>query len=291
MKKLIPAIVMLLVSAVVLSTASYAWFTTTTDATASGMSVTAKAPSSLLIKKENDTEFSASVSLATDAPAELKPVSSANGINFFKADDCEDLSGGAKWNTKISDVTEGGKAVVTNGVLSGYYLEYQLDVFNAGTIAVDVVLKSVTVGTSNLSSAVRVGIAQGTTSKGVFCGDSHYASADYVRYPTAENVYSTEKADGPLNSTSCALSGDANFALGVTQTNAVEGTPATVLYTLQPQQTVRLTVRVWVEGQAEACIGANANLAATADLVFAAIDNAEATVTTPVETPSGEANP
>ena len=50
MKKLIPALVMLLVSAVVLSTASYAWFSTTDRVTAEGMKVTATAPASILMK-------------------------------------------------------------------------------------------------------------------------------------------------------------------------------------------------------------------------------------------------
>ena len=51
MRRLIPAIAMLLVSAVMLSTASFAWFTMGTTATAEGMKVTAQAASSLLIIK------------------------------------------------------------------------------------------------------------------------------------------------------------------------------------------------------------------------------------------------
>ena len=51
MRKMIPAIAMLLVSAVMLTTASYAWFTISTDASAVGMSVKAEAASSMLITK------------------------------------------------------------------------------------------------------------------------------------------------------------------------------------------------------------------------------------------------
>jgi hypothetical protein len=48
-RKLIPAIAMLLVSAVMLTTASYAWFTMGNQANATGMSVQAEAASSMLI--------------------------------------------------------------------------------------------------------------------------------------------------------------------------------------------------------------------------------------------------
>ena len=54
MRRLIPAIAMLLVSAVMLSTASFAWFTMSTEAKATGMQVTATAGSSLLILNKDD---------------------------------------------------------------------------------------------------------------------------------------------------------------------------------------------------------------------------------------------
>ncbi|MGI6716577.1 MAG: hypothetical protein ACOX3X_05195 [Eubacteriales bacterium] len=68
-KKIIPALVMLLVSAVLLSTASYAWFSMNTQVTATGMSVTAKAPTSLLISKTSATEgFGSTVALTNLTP-------------------------------------------------------------------------------------------------------------------------------------------------------------------------------------------------------------------------------
>lgn len=65
MKKLIPALVLLLVSAIVLSTSSYAWFSMNTQVTASGMEVTAKAPASLLISTDG-TNFGATADLKSD---------------------------------------------------------------------------------------------------------------------------------------------------------------------------------------------------------------------------------
>ena len=49
MRRLIPAFAMLMVAAIMLSTASFAWFTMGTHATATGMQVTATSGSSLLI--------------------------------------------------------------------------------------------------------------------------------------------------------------------------------------------------------------------------------------------------
>lgn len=71
MRRLIPAIAMLLVSAVMLSTASFAWFTISTEAQATGMTVSAKASSSLLIVNASEgsdsaeTKFLNSTGIAT----------------------------------------------------------------------------------------------------------------------------------------------------------------------------------------------------------------------------------
>ena len=51
MRRLIPAVAMLMVAAVMLSTASFAWFTMNDVVTASGMQVQAKAAGNLLISK------------------------------------------------------------------------------------------------------------------------------------------------------------------------------------------------------------------------------------------------
>ena len=67
MKKLIPALALLLISAVMLGTSSFAWFSMNTEVTATGMSVTAQAPTSLLISNTSATAgFGSSVALAND---------------------------------------------------------------------------------------------------------------------------------------------------------------------------------------------------------------------------------
>lgn len=65
-RKLIPAVAMLLVSASMLSTASYAWFSMNTQVSASGMQVKAVAPKSLFISDSANGTFKSDVTLAAD---------------------------------------------------------------------------------------------------------------------------------------------------------------------------------------------------------------------------------
>jgi hypothetical protein len=87
MKKLIPALVLLLVSAIVLSTSSYAWFSMNTQVTASGMEVTAKAPASLLISTDG-TNFGATAVLSdTEVAEKISPTYYNKKYLFAKLND------------------------------------------------------------------------------------------------------------------------------------------------------------------------------------------------------------
>lgn len=64
-RRLIPAIAMLMVSAVLMSTASFAWFSMNTKVTATGLSLTVEAPTaSLLISQNDSTGFGSTIALA-----------------------------------------------------------------------------------------------------------------------------------------------------------------------------------------------------------------------------------
>lgn len=65
-RKLIPAFAMLLLSAVLMSTASFAWFSQNGAVTASGFSVKATAPAALWIAKDANADFKDNVSLTND---------------------------------------------------------------------------------------------------------------------------------------------------------------------------------------------------------------------------------
>lgn len=85
-RRLIPAFAMLLVSAVLMSTASFAWFSINDVVIADGMAITATADSSLVIKgaisdKTSDTVYT-SHGQNTYSGVSLKPVTSFDGKNF-----------------------------------------------------------------------------------------------------------------------------------------------------------------------------------------------------------------
>ena len=88
-RRLIPAIAMLMVSAVLMSTASFAWFSMNTQVTATGLQVTAKAPSaSLLISQDDDTGFGSTIALANEsvdmtADSKINPVTDDNTHKEF----------------------------------------------------------------------------------------------------------------------------------------------------------------------------------------------------------------
>lgn len=114
-KKLIPAVAMLTTSAVMLSTATYAWFTLNREVEVKGLQMSATASNSLEISLGDLStgEGAATITNPADGSAtwsrvitvgeyyssvgKLKPASSANGLNLFKIDDESNIyAGGAK---------------------------------------------------------------------------------------------------------------------------------------------------------------------------------------------------
>ncbi|MBP5428351.1 MAG: hypothetical protein J6Z04_03590 [Clostridia bacterium] len=89
MKKLIPALALLLVSAVMLATSSFAWFSMNTTVTVTGMSVTTKASSNLLISATTTEEDFKPDPLTQTRNGILEPVSTIDGSNFFYTTDAK----------------------------------------------------------------------------------------------------------------------------------------------------------------------------------------------------------
>lgn len=87
MKKLIPALCLLLISAILMGTSTYAWFSMNTQVTATGMQVKAVAEDGLLIHNELTADeaayWKASVQASYAGEAELVPASSSDMTNWF----------------------------------------------------------------------------------------------------------------------------------------------------------------------------------------------------------------
>ena len=83
MKKLIPAMCLLLVSAVLMGTSTFAWFTMNTTVSASGMQVNAVVPKSLVISDESNGSYSASHDFEMGDAQSLYPVSTDDTENWY----------------------------------------------------------------------------------------------------------------------------------------------------------------------------------------------------------------
>ena len=82
MKKLIPALCMLLISAVLMSTATYAWFSINSTVDATGMQVKTHISSDVLVAETNlDSKYLES--LTQTRSALIEPVSSIDGETFY----------------------------------------------------------------------------------------------------------------------------------------------------------------------------------------------------------------
>lgn len=135
MRRMIPALCMLLVSAIMLSTASYAWFTMSNEATASGMQIKAEADSSLVISNEPLTYNTGkgSVKFVSETINTLVPMT----YGTYKADG-EDVEGWVKpgntagINPSTGMMVEGDTWVSLGTSAAGSYIQESIYIASAG---------------------------------------------------------------------------------------------------------------------------------------------------------------
>ena len=115
MKKLLPAVGMLAISATMLGTSTYAWFTMNKTVEVTGMEVKTKVGDNLLICTTNlDADYS-SLTLSQTRKALLEPVSSINGAtgSFFYTTDAK-ANGDAVSDVYTPYIEDLGSGVTTN---------------------------------------------------------------------------------------------------------------------------------------------------------------------------------
>ena len=125
---LISSIAMLLVAMLALGTATFAWFTSSTTATASGINVQTTQASELQISK-SDLNWGTSVNYNMTTAAVYQPASSEDGTHWFTAEAGARDNYEKKTGTNFNSINASDK--------SGYYFEETLNVKNAGTAAID----------------------------------------------------------------------------------------------------------------------------------------------------------
>ena len=310
-KKLIPAVAMLTTSAVMLSTATYAWFTMSREVEVTGIKLTATTPQTIEISLgQATTSNTLTHGVEATAPnsddmwthtaatgsvyqdfGKLIPVSSVDGFNMFYTEKA--IENGKK----VSDVPnpftkaetavgwefkEGGKSAETGAVVnaaendgSGYYLDipvwFRTTSTDAVTLGLEVEIKNSSDDDTKsvLYKAARVAILPETK------------SAQKVFSETGAKYYKDGKAVATAGATLAASYGDVSAATEATVTGGKVTNPdaATQVATVTASTgtgyggAVKYYIRVWLEGEDEACWNANAGQDFVINLKFHDLSN------------------
>ena len=139
MRKLIPAVALLLVSAVMLSTATFAWFTMNDNATAMGMQVQAKASGNLLINTQGLTAADNKIEVAVSDTnkVNLTPITYVTGDNIGDTEHWQYANDQTKVDPLYGDILDNTTLAKYNAEANGataapYFAEYEIYLATAG---------------------------------------------------------------------------------------------------------------------------------------------------------------
>lgn len=222
---LVSSVAMLLVAMLALGTATYAWFTSSTTATASGINVRTIKSSELEISK-SDKDWKTQIDYGV-ANKTFIPASTANGTAWFTAN-AEDKSSFEKpADEQFSSITDG----------ANYYFAEQLNIRNAGQADVE----NVTISISGINNDyIRVAVVEANAS-GLGTGD--FTTSVYDNAGTAY-----EAASAADSTTEITPSIDYEIPVGTLTGGETEDAGQVKYY----------NIYVWFEGQDAQCVDANA---------------------------------
>ncbi len=266
-RKLIPAVAMLVVSATMMSTASFAWFSMNRTVTATGMQATAVSPINLLIKGADDTDFATSATVTSSNPTlPLTPMSTVNPVDpatFYAVVDGV-INNGA--GGKVEANGEGTFVTATNSSTVMYYVDYQFDLKLSSDVPSDVPDKTKTIeaylssltisGTSELNNAVRVAVLEGNTLKGIYGVEATDAVTGSAA-KAIKTVDGSQKCTEVAEVLTVAVNDESDYSYNANNAFVVTATAKTI------------TVRVWIEGQDDDCKNENAGKTFNISLKFA----------------------
>lgn len=221
-RKLIPAFAMLLLSAVLMSTASFAWFSVNTQVTAQGMNVKAKAEAGLSIASAPAGTYGIDANSATATTAELKPGSTSDLANWYHSTSTST----SKPNTGAAyeAATEG-----THYVKHSFYIRSTAaEALNFTSL--DVKSVTATGALQALSKALRVGIK-------VTGADKTYIYAPVAGATTGYTVH------GDVAVTALAGTAESKTSVNSVPANTENG--------------LVVEVYIWFEGEDAACVSNN----------------------------------
>ncbi len=284
LRKLIPAFALLLVSAVVMSTASFAWFSMNTKVEVSSMTVKATASKNLLISDTKEGTYLASLKLDVQATSMVPTSTVASSTpSFFKLDKV-----GTNMQADKSDAS--WDSVFVAATPNTDYIKQTMWVQATGTDASNLKATiSFTGVTADLDPALRVLIINSTNAylyTPVSGADASYNAIATIY--TEEEKVAPSAATKTCDASNKAIAGvvyytdpdcaneDSNVAVGddvstkyvKIPAGAIKTTTATSTYatngstvvvgTLKADTPTQIDVYIWYEGQDSNCKSTNA---------------------------------
>ena len=155
-RKIIPALVMLLVSAIMLSTASFAWFASNTEVTATDMSVTAKANTKFLHISNAEAGTYGITAEAANAEADV------DLVHATIADNKKSVTWGVGTSSLVNDANvDSALTTVDAGDIAGNYalvndFWVKMSIESSSGLENLTVAEITVTGTSKLAPALRV---------------------------------------------------------------------------------------------------------------------------------------
>ena len=282
MKKLIPALAMLVLSAVMMSTASFAWFSMNTSVAVGNITVDTVAPVFVSIKDKSGnwaTKYEDTMS-GVLVPADTADFTNWIALNYNTYVDANTNGGGILENTEtVSKENAAGDQVVyeveTDGTVAFNdqavaYLKYDFEftLQNDPGSDVYIFLNNILVNLSSkgMTNSLRVAVLNGSDLVGVYSlkeeGDSYYPL-------TTEDDTTWSVSDTAVESVVCTGATDVDGVKKYTYSdNEYENAVELSVYDGTDDTVTTITVYVWFEGQDAQCINSAADGSFNFSFVF-----------------------
>ena len=255
-RALISSVAMLLVAIIALGTATFAWFTSSTEADADGVYVRTTKVSNLVLNSKLDDKWRTHVEYnvgEAGARKKLTPVSTVNGSDWYYAEAKDGTSFEADTATKL-DAPDAPLAENKN--FNDYYFADQINIKNAGQSDCNEVKINITgaLGSYGRIAVVPVTEKGGSTidplEEGKTAWKDYIIDTDGVEYKAAKGttLRTLNKQDGTYTDKDVEA---------VTPSVGKEISVGTI----KPEEVKYFNVYVWFEGQDKQCTNANSGLA------------------------------
>ena len=251
MKKIIPSICMLLVTAVLMGTSTYAWFSMNKTVTATGMKVKASTSSNLIISANKIENFDSTnneyeLNFNDGDYTSLTPVSSANGKVFYVATEEADKpnASGLKPGAQFKAQGKAAENTTTYWVTKTAHIGVKgVNPFGALSVNAEVThVGTVNDKTKAIYKALRIAV--------------------YYNQTAVNNAAVIFGGETTTITTWAAANGEGAVATSTENVSTVnESTAIAGLSTLEVNKDYEITIVIWLEGQDTNCFADNTNAA------------------------------